>query len=901
MGRRGSIIILLILISGVVALLFFFQQERENILADPYKAIPPDACFVLESVDLPSFLNNLTEESSLFKELSNINELDTFNRKLKFLSGLINRKEYSNLFEQNISLISFHLTENRKLIPLLVMSVPPGTTMRSIRGLITSTIAGSITEKKNSNFRIFEISYPFIKSRDTVYLTFDSGLIICSPSEELINKAFVQKKSKTDIRTLPGFSRIMAASGKKNDKVFLIFGNISKIIGFVTAGKGQNLANMVSKLARNAEGDIYLNNGGILLSGYTECSDSFNILFKYTKYTPRSLETYKILPAVTFLFETVLLPDGVMRESPNSQRADSTYRLAGILKPYIGEEITRAYLKIKDNKNGDNSLIIYELRNREVSEALFTDYLRRQTNTDQKKEIKFISWFKPDEQTRIPIYSTPFKGLVSFLVPGFAPGASDSLFAFYDNYMITGDSFSALTRFLYDNILNKTLANDLTFRNFEKTMPSKTGYFFYCVPSETIGYLSDFLNETLIKSLYSNINSLKKIQATGYQFASSNGMIYNTLSVRYKAEIREESGAEWETLLDTSACIKPFFFTNHSTGAKEIFIQDYKNNAYLINSAGRVLWKVPLGERILSNVYMIDYFKNGKFQLLFSGKNNIHLLDRNGNYVERYPVRLRSPASGPLALFDYDGTRDYRLIIPGDDKLIYAYDKSGNVIKGWKQFRTNGTVKSEIKYFRISGKDYLVASDEASVYFLDRTGGARMKLKDLVTRAKGSEIRIATSSEPALVFSSPDGTLQIVSVDGTVRKSTLRRFSGDHSFDFFDIDGDGFGEYLFIDRGILYLYNQDKSEKFARNFGSVEIDGPICFIFSTADRKIGVFDNSKKLIYLIDKNGKTMNGFPLRGASMFSIGKFSEKSDFHLIVGGDDSFLYNYKLNTGDK
>ena len=134
-------------------------------------------------------------------------------------------------------------------------------------------------------------------------------------------------------------------------------------------------------------------------------------------------------------------------------------------------------------------------------------------------------------------------------------------------------------------------------------------------------------------------------------------MIYNSLSVSYKDEIREESTTEWETLLDTIAAIKPFFFTNHITGAKEIFIQDIKNNAYLINAAGRVLWKVPLKERIMGAVYMIDYYRNGKYQLLFSGKNNLHLLDRNGNYVERYPVRLRSPATNSLALFDYDNNR----------------------------------------------------------------------------------------------------------------------------------------------------------------------------------------------------------------------------------------------------
>jgi len=43
--------------------------------------------------------------------------------------------------------------------------------------------------------------------------------------------------------------------------------------------------------------------------------------------------------------------------------------------------------------------------------------------------------------------------------------------------------------------------------------------------------------------------------------------------------------------------------------------------------------------------------------------------------------------------------------------------------------------------------------------------------------------------------------------------------------------------------------------------------------------------------------GKVTEGFPLRGASMFSIGRFSDRSDWHLIVGGTDRFLYNYRIN----
>jgi hypothetical protein len=207
-------------------------------------------------------------------------------------------------------------------------------------------------------------------------------------------------------------------------------------------------------------------------------------------------------------------------------------------------------------------------------------------------------------------------------------------------------------------------------------------------------------------------------------------------------------------------------------------------------------------------------------------------------------------------------------------------------------------VNTDICYFKISGKDYLVASDESSIYFLDRTGNKRINIKESVTRAKGSCMRLNPGSDPSIVCSSPDGTVQHIYFDGSVKKFSLRTFSVDHSFEFFDVDGDGFGEYIFIEKGILYLYDHDKSVIFTRDFGSEEAGGPISFIFSSTDRKIGVFDGNRKLIYLIEKNGETAKGFPLRGASMFSIGKLSDKSGWHLIVGGTDRFLYNYKLET---
>jgi len=891
-GKRIAIILSVLLIIALAMMGYFLQQGRKTMFTDPYKAISPRACIIIETVDLQSFINSLTTGKGLFGEISKVRELVSFNRKLKYIADQLNMAGFKKFSPDGAAIISFYPTESGKLETMLSMTVPGEIRYRHLKDMLTASGIKEVIDTRLDGKPVLKIPYIIENTRDTAYLSIISGLMLCSTSSEIFTGACAQMELGNDIRSLPGFSRVLLASGKNEDKIFVVFANLIDILKPVLTGDGAALPEKIVRLAGTAGGDIYINEEGLVLSGYTESTDSSEFIYRYKSVSPKEFHTYKILPSSTVLFETIIKTNEKLVNNYGNAFSQKAFSLAIKLKEFIGDEVTRAYIDIKENPVADNTLIIYELANRVQVEQLFLEEMGKENE---------IAYFQPDDQIKIPVYKTPFKGLVNILMPGFAPGSDDTYFAFYDNFMITGSSFVTISKLLYDNILSKTLANDMVYRDFETSLPSRAGYYLFCVPSRITDYMAGFLNSSIITALKSNRTSLNKIQAAGYQFASSNGMVYNSLSIRFKEEVREESTTEWETLLDTVASIKPFFFTNHITGAKEIFIQDMKNNTYLINAAGRVLWKVPLNERIVGNIFMVDYFRNGKYQLLFSGKNFIHLLDRNGNYVERYPVKLRSPATNPLALFDYDNNLNYRLFIAGEDKMIYSYEKTGNVVKGWKPFRTNGYVKDEINYFKVSGKDYLVASDESSIYFLDRSGNKRITLKEPAARAGGSSMRLSPGSEPYLVCSAPDGTVQNIYFDGTIKKFILNKFSADHSFDVFDLDGDGFGEYIFIDKGKLYIYDHNKTELFSREFGSEELGGPINFIFSASDRKVGVFDIEKKLIYLIDINGKIMNGFPLRGASMFSIGKLSDKSGWHLIVGGTDRFLYNYKIDTENK
>ena len=120
-----------------------------------------------------------------------------------------------------------------------------------------------------------------------------------------------------------------------------------------------------------------------------------------------------------------------------------------------------------------------------------------------------------------------------------------------------------------------------------------------------------------------------------------------------------EPGAsnKWEKQTSGRVTQAPFIFTNHYTKEKEIVIISDYSKIILLNSAGKELWSRDLPERISGELHQVDLFRNNKFQLIFSTKNYLIALDRNGKDVDNFPVKFSSPASAAVSVMDYDGKR----------------------------------------------------------------------------------------------------------------------------------------------------------------------------------------------------------------------------------------------------
>ena len=159
--------------------------------------------------------------------------------------------------------------------------------------------------------------------------------------------------------------------------------------------------------------------------------------------------------------------------------------------------------------------------------------------------------------------------------------------------------------------------------------------------------------------------------------------------------------------------------------------QDKEKQLYLISSTGNLIWKKKLNETIQSDIYTVDIFKNGKYQLLFNTENYLHLLDRNGNYVQGYPVRLPSKATSSMTLLDYDKNKDYRIFIACADKRIYNFSLYGVKTEGYIPLKTDALVELPIYYSKIGQSDYLTTIDVmGKIYVFSRKGEGRIDFKN---------------------------------------------------------------------------------------------------------------------------------------------------------------------------
>lgn len=392
---------------------------------------------------------------------------------------------------------------------------------------------------------------------------------------------------------------------------------------------------------------------------------------------------------------------------------------------------------------------------------------------------------------------------------------SDATLQMIGNVQLLSKNETASKRFISDFNANNRLTETNTFKSLASNISDASFSIYYNQRQSIDGGLL-----TTSKESDSEITSL--VFQTNSEFSSTKSYSFG---ISHHSEIREDLRKVWKLFLDKPAENGPWFFENHYSGESEILIQDKLHQLYLINKDGKILWKKQLDNTIVGDIVMVDAFDSGKNQMLFATQKRLILLDRNGNYVEGFPINLDDPIHvGPTAI-RYDRESEIRFFVCAGKSLL-NFNNEGQQPKGWKLPKT-GVIQSPIEYLKVGSKDYLIALNSSdSVLFLDRSGVERKKPLGLKMNIVSCTLSVENTMESSYVFTqNKTGVAVKTFFDGHQETIGIEADSNSflcHNPDFgnpyvkfhentmttFDIDGNVKLEYLFpksIDWDIRWL------------------------------------------------------------------------------------------------
>ena len=460
-----------------------------------------------------------------------------------------------------------------------------------------------------------------------------------------------------------------------------------------------------------------------------------------------------------------------------------------------------------------------------------------------------------------------------------------------NNYMVFANSVDDIRMLVREVSLNNTMKASISHRDFLGKFSTSSTIFMYYSFAGGSEIMKRIFSRQYASDIESNRSSIGNTGVLGIQFKRLDDLVYCNVSFG-DADSKSIAGSEiiWETNVGASLATKPFVVRNHDTGEKEIIVQAKNNMLYLFDASGKEIWHVLVDGAITSPIVQVDAYKNGKLQYVFSTKDRIYMIDRLGNFITKYPLTLRGEATSPLSVFDYESNRNYRMFIACDDKGVYVYDVTGNLLKGWDFSGTENNLQSEISHYVISGEDFIVFHDSYKAYFVARNGSTKM---EFLTNFKFSSNNIYcdVTGTPKFVTTDENGVVRRFFKDKHQDSLNLGEFSENHRFAMKDIDADGRPDYVFADSTRLSVFSGAGKSLFEHDFDT-EVTG-VSFYQFDGQVRIGVTTAGKKL-YLFNVNGTLYEGFPLDGETPFSIFEANDAS--YCMVTGLKGRLVNYRI-----
>jgi len=784
-----------------------------------------------------TLLEFIPKNASLIIETSNLESLNSSINNSDFLQKLLKTSAFKSL-EEKLKPIAYLNPSNKILI---CFSENDNDSLHY--SVITKFTKNLFVKDSLPNYIEEVLSYKnksITKStinNDTFYSVVIDSIFIASSSKTIVDQSFNSINNDIELKKIHSTSA--------NNKTLSIF--IKRNTDFMSSFFVEDSLSLEHFTEYTAI-DVELNQNNTYFNGITKATDSSKSLINIFKNTkPQINQIQNITPSNS---------DGFMSFSFNDFNTFNT-NLSKFNKKKSISNNTLLFSNIIEVG------VIFEDKKRIVvlnsTDVIATQdaLLSEQTIASKYREIDIYNFSQPE------IFANVFMPLISY--------NKAKLYCVLDDFFVFANHVETLQNIIA-NYQNKTvLINTPNFKNVKEKLSDASSL----LQITNTSTLKTILNKNIIANYNIEDYNTSAIQFIyDRNFAHVNGIIEKNKAKTYLNSVSEELNIK----LDKAILNTPQFVKNHITKQKEIIVQDVENNLYLISNKGKILWKKQLEGAVLGEIEQIDMYKNGRLQLAFATPNRVYVLNRYGKDVKPFALKFNDKITKPLAIFDYDSRKKYRLLVT-QGKHVLMYDARGKRVNGFKFKSANNIIISKPKHFRIGSKDYITLKTKNKFYILDRLGKTRVRPKQSFSYSK----------QPVFLynnrFTTTTASGDLISVDpkGNVSSQNLN-----------------LSENHFLETTTKTLVTQSENRLFIKN-KITELDfGNYCkpkMFYIKNKIYISTTDLQSHKIYLYDSQSKLLPNFPVYGNSGISLDNIDKDNNLEFVTKGEPNAVILYQIN----
>lgn len=871
---------------------FGYQKWEETRDVNAWSLITEDAFLVYETDNLWDIYTNV-DSIKTWKTLSEIPALGKIKSNLTFLdsvatSSQVARGSIALLFKNNPVLISLHITEAQDFDFLYLLEI------KNLEQLgITSSLVDAIAKKNRKNTRKYlgkTISEIQSDGKMFSYI-FYKNYFIGSFTPFLVEGAIrtiTETESPSFIDQHPQLFKL-AKLNQDQGNVYINLKKLSRIAEVFSDRVKIDLSSL-DKIGYESFLDLRVEEKNIILNGFSldQIGDeSILSTFAANPGVPFSLQN--VIPNRTAYFyhfsftnfEAWQTKWGKLWPEEQVSRAQQK---ASLLTKYdidlsstnswIGNEIGLIALETNSSATEDYLLAVSAP---DVGEAYKQLNIMTERIASAERDTVYSETYGNYEIREIKIPQLP---LLLFGTPFY--GFESTYFLPLDGNVIFSNNVRALKQLLDDIESENTWGKSIKMMDYLASLNKESNLSLIINTNRSWNNFLQKTNANWQPTFEEHANLFKSFETLAIQFSTIDTKYYTNIVLHQPGQpetkkIIQSITPEKNIELTTSIASKPSIFRNSENKTIEVFVQDVDNRLYQLSSDFEVLWSDSLSGKINSNVIPIDYFKNGKQQIIFSQENMIQALDRTGKTFEKFP--LTRPGKDAIQFFnliDYDKSKNYRYAIADVSGNFWLLDKQGEKLEGWSPKSFESQLASAPFHVRIAAKDLIVVTlKNGKVHILNRKGdyykGFPLELNDQLSN--DLHVDIGTSLEKTY-FSTITNNGEIIKFNGLgsiATKEQLIRSNASTKYQLVpDVLKTGF-VISRLDEFRVAILNEKGKVLFEKDYISTGDLRFQYYNFGAGNEVIIILDKEQQYAYLYDKKGDLINSQPISASEELAV------------------------------